>query len=116
MRVDGRRFNRNITSDSSQQFSSKRKKAENVEQNYSTIKDLSKNCSFRAAEEVFMQNILVTRTFELDMQRNIFAKLSNRSLQMHSTRKLVNSPTKINGASHSSVFAFQKIKWFLSSN
>ena len=116
MRVDGRRFNRNINFHSSQQFSSKRKKAENVEQNYSTLKDLSKNCSFRAAEEVFMQNIFVTRTFDLDMQRNIFARLSNWSLQLPSTRKLVNNPTKINGASHSSVFAFQKVKWFLSSN
>ena len=62
---------RNITVDRYVFFSRKQKKGETVEQFYSILKELAKNCDFENREEVIIRDIFITNMLDDDIQREL---------------------------------------------
>ena len=63
---------RNITFDRYVFFSRKQKKGETVEQFYSILKELAKNCDFENREEVIIRDIFITYMLDDNTQRELF--------------------------------------------
>ena len=118
---------RNITFDRYVFFSRKQKKGETVEQFYSILKELAKNCDFENREEVIIRDIFITTMLDDDIQRELirdtgdpegaFSIAVNMEMgHQNQQRNSSNNNNNNNSATGSAINAIQSINRFRGAN
>ena len=109
---------RNIKFDRYVFFSRKQKKGETVEQFYSILKELAKNCNFENREEAIIRDIFITNMLDGDIQRELPRDTvePERALSIAVNMEMGNQNqqriTSNNGANGSRVNAIQQFNRF----
>ena len=112
----------NITFDRYVFFSRKQKKGETVEQFYSILKELAKNCDFENREEAKIRDIFITNMLDDDIQRELLRDTvePERALSISVNMEMVNQNqqriSSNNGANGSTVNAIQQFNRFCSAS